>query len=383
MSWKVHSGEVDEKMLEWYVRENSPDVRTRVLAVYRKRFPPKIKFHEQGGHVQERTRYQLCYLCPILSRQSSRRTRIPRLGMLYTFGRSFGSPPTLLNDARDIADVILNLRLGSLLQYAGRFVPRGKKGGRSALSIAVDLGQGLAITQDESTFLVMKIVLHHHYFFPQHPTAYNLISRLAMDPAQVFAYHGLITPTVSNKEEAKSVAQLISDLESDILSLVSACARNHSPNHRHSMEITSQGKNSISEALPIALTLLCGRIRLADIGENPVAQKFAKASPARYFALTPPAKLDIPKKALLPAFSYDDVEGWSQNPDKRGQLRAYVETLHPLGPALLEGGWKGFYGVDAVWVDATTGTHVTERPSGEWYVSYARARCVEEFKPSV
>ena len=375
LPWKVVPGNVDEPMLDDYVSQNPETVRMDILSIYQDRFASRVKLNTENGHVVIGTHYRLCYVCPTSLNQTNPSAHLPRLGLVYTFGSSFGKKSRLLNAARIVSDVILDVRLRNLLRDVGQFGPRGRSGSRPAWEIAADLGEGIDITLEESIFLITKLLLVHHHFYPQHPLAYYLIAKLVKDPAQVFGFHGLDTPLLAPFDERKSISQLMADLSSDFLSLAGACAWNRNTNNTHAMQVAEEGRRLITDAFPIALTLLCGSVSHGYIDKS-IKQSLKNKGD---FQISPPPGIPLSSRNL-PTFAYEEVKSDAGDADVKLRARAFIETLHPLGPTHVSPSWRGFYAIkNQGWV-SFRGERVTQRPAKDWFVSYVRARCINAFE---
>ena len=330
LPWQIIRGMTDPQMLEDY-RKNDERERMTILSIYQDRFPATLKLDANWGHVLLGTRYRLCYVCPTSLGHVADSARLYRLGLVYTFGRYFRSDPGLLNAAKAAGDIVLDVRLRNLLRDTGRFGPPDNYETHSAWEIAADLGEGIDISYDQCVFLISKLLLVHHHFMPQHPSGFSLISTLTKKAANTFTFHGLTTPRVSTSLANSPVLQLKAHFHSDLLGLVSACAWNRNTKNTHAMQITDAGKALISDAVPTALALLCGRVthekseRVAGPGHKNKG----------VFYIAPPTEIDHPTRRL-PTFGYEDIKSDAMNPGAIARARAFIEALHPLGPAKVD-----------------------------------------------
>lgn len=371
--WKVNRGPVSSSMLKDYIDFNEESERMKILAIYQERFP-SIDFDTDGGHVQPGTRYRLCYVSPNSPDQANRSARAPRLGMLYTFGSSFGDNQSLLKAAKHQGEIVLDVRLRLLLQEVGRFGASDRHGTHSAWKIAGDLGEGIDCALDPSVFLVSKLLLVHHHFYPQHPAGYSLLQKLSGDRSKVFARHGLVAPELGTSEDGKSISQLTRDLESDFAALIGACAWHRNTDNTHAMQVTQRGMELVSDSLSIGLTLLAGRVVHGYTDKTKQRTREGKG----VFHIAPPRGIRFPERNL-PTFAYDDIRNGASDADTQTRAKMFLETLHPFGPVYGEKKSRGFYAIqNQEWI-TFSGKPVHQLPSKEWFVSYARARCILEF----
>jgi hypothetical protein len=130
----------------------------------------------------------------------------------------------------------------------------------------------------------------------------------------------------------------------------------------------------ISDSLSIALTLLAGRVAHAYTDKTKQGTREGKG----VFHVAPPQGIKFPDRNL-PTFAYDDIRNGASDADTRDRAQMFLETLHPFGPVYGEKKLRGFYAIqNQEWI-TFSGKPVHQLPSKEWFVSYARARCILEF----
>lgn len=365
-TWReVIDATVTPETIEYYVLNNTDDVRAGVAAIYRRRFHGEIEVHPDG-HVPVGTVYKLIFVCPEPDYSStSDYRRVPRLGLIYSFGE-FREELMLGANMRTAADRILRLRLATLLEYQGKFCPEMEaqskdKKARTAHELARAVATGIRTPTDERIFLAAKLLLTHHFFFPHDPVAARLFQMLTNDAGSVFKRHGLAEFVVTS-EASEELDDGVVAVTHDIGYLISSCDYNPmNPGKEDRAAIIEKMKQPVR----MALALLCGSFcRQTKDGED-------------YVTIQPPKglKLEIGEDTW-PRFRFSQFSTWAASAKAEDGARCFLESLHPEGP--LPSRKAERYNNTAVLCKLRGGTWIP-RGFDEWYISYGRARCTFDF----
>jgi hypothetical protein len=273
----------------------------------------------------------------------------------------------LVRDMGTAAEILQQIRLDTLLKYRGKFCPKSdssakRKDAMSADDIACMLANASPTTLDERIFLVAKLLLVHHFFFPHRPTAASLFSKLTDDLSALYNRHGLSEPPKASPSD-KELGELIDAVTHDIAYLIVACDQRalNTLNKREREEVYKK----IKQPVQIALGLLCGAY-----GKN-------WEGDADFVALTYPEQLNIDLDEYpWPVFRLGQFATWANSPNAEDRAKCFLESLHPEGP--IPGRPAERYNNMDVWKRGVD-RKFSRRECKEWYVAYARARCTCEF----
>jgi hypothetical protein len=122
------------------------------------------------------------------------------------------------------------------------------------------------VDDDQRLYLVTKLLLGHHLFFPHSPEALTAITLLGKDPNRdILIPHGW-EPFARYQSNSTCIEQCIKNLVSDLALLVKAFVRWDRP---ESLERVSERdlEKEIRRLIREALALLCGDLKWADNGE--------------------------------------------------------------------------------------------------------------------
>jgi hypothetical protein len=361
----VIKGPTTTAMVDYYIANNSPSIRGDVYRIYVQRFASKVEIQEEG-HVSAGTWFQLCYVCPRPDYSNSSDCRhVPRFGVIYTFEKM--RPKGLLTgDMSFAAERIFQIRLHTLLGYRGKFHPKSKINHpirteqMSIIKIGAALASGLTTTMDERIFLIAKLLLVHHFFFPHNAIVIQLFQMLSdIETSHLFNRHGLpaYAPELTSDKKLK---ELLNAVTQDMAYLVAAC---------DPATLSSQGKQGraeivkkIEQSVLVALWLLCGECsRWTENGAEYITVHCPKG-----------LRVSLDEEHPWPIFKMHQFETWVASPNAEDRAKSILESLHPEGPISSRRGER--YNNMDVYQRKMDGRWIRHELS-DWYISYARARC--------
>lgn len=359
--WIPAEESVEQRSLDEYCTKNENEIRQRLAKQDALRYS-STKF-EQNGVVPPGTRYKMHYLVPppVYHHVIGWWKRLPRLGQIYTLGDELGHQNLLLICGMSVGIRALGIRLKLLLDCKNAVR-------EPAFKIAATIASDRPVDPDDFQYLLAKLVLAHHWFYPYDPVALKLFKRLGCDPPdEVLQRHGWPATGWSDFDTAAPVNDLISLLAQDLSFLIYACTIWTAPGEKGRKD-SAELYNELQMALRTTFAMICGTPRHAKVSGKDL--KYLDY-PADYMCIEPPKELveDKISSPELPLLSRGQLVGrdhkWSQIAE------AYILSLSPIGPFPLRKWHK--LGVSRV-KGMRAWLHRDEM--GKWLTGYARARCL-------
>jgi hypothetical protein len=283
--WRAEEITMTQRSATLY-KKTSIDIRKRVYDAELLRYGNNAsKLYQQGQyHYKVGLSYKLqsVFPSPLYHEHEYWWRRLPRLGICYTLDDSLGkledsrtgletkdrigrgaTDPLLLICGVAAGNRILAKRLSLLLNGYRRWSKDDPEeefpGQRIARLLCADGIKPSDIDRwDEAVYIVSRLVIAHHMFFPQIPVALQIFEKLKVEPNSILAASNW--PPVSSlpATESDNLEVLVDFLVSDILFLLHALLRWEHPDRAQERSDKGDLRTTLKELIKISLTLLGG-----------------------------------------------------------------------------------------------------------------------------
>ena len=216
--------------------------------------------------------------------------------------------------------------------------------------------------EQEVQYLVAKLFLIHHFFYPQEQIAILLVKRHAADIAEFWNRHGWpMFPSPKEPETAQSSdADLFSRLALDFIFLISRCDNGRGG----TLPDLGDLRRAIERVLPTVCVALCGTVQDLILNEEP------------YLMVTAPKGMRLGDGVRLPAFRYDTLKKLAEDTvDATAMAQYIIANLSPEDKPVTTGNMRGPYKKPYALVDISRGTISREEDKSTWIAQYVRSRC--------
>ena len=324
---------------------------------------------------EDRFSAQVAYPSPIHHESKKWWLRIPRLGVCYTVENASwqaGGPDNddlqrisdhiLLISAVHAGNRIISRRLALLFSNSFRWGAY-KAGDRIAETIARSVCFNephirKLVDDDQKIYLVTKLLLGHHLFFPQSPEALTAMAILGKNPnLDVLVPHGWESVALC-QSSSTLIEQCVKNLVLDLALLVKAFVRWDRP---ESLERVSERdlEIEIRRLILMALALLCGNLEWIDNGD--------------YFAIVPPRKVLELGDVIMPALPKSPARSIIEGASKKGKLE-YHRYLAQWSPPDRPDSIKPYTTTMVLFKHTARSMDRKECPAMPWLNRYLRAR---------
>lgn len=371
----IHPFPMDPDMTEAYQHVD----KQKLLSLYEeeiRRYDPAF-FHADTYLLREGIQYslQVAFPSPLHHESKEWWGRLPRLGLCYTLenklahkdglsseGQKSTSELVLILSAVHAANRIMSKRLALLFEniycWTG-FTKEEMSVERIARSLCIeDLAISSDVKQDQHLYLITKLLLAHHLFFPHSPAALNAFKCLGKDPnADILIPHGweAVNHFESNPTD---IGKYIDQLIKDIALLVRAFTRWERP-ESVTRRADADLVKDLRRLIVMALGILCGTFVWKEHDE--------------YLALVPPKALIPFGPITLPAITKGQVNYIRQHRvTESNSFYPSMQQLSPLAVVVPETGYKIKLHVV---VHKRTGTETPKKSEKmQWLSKYLRDR---------
>jgi len=373
--WQNWDGTITEEQLRYYREHNVIERRREYGQILQQRFKEFERLNAVEGHFEAGVSIQLSYLWPSPHVGPKYfRHRVPRLGTIYTCEEWFGNANSVQISSLTAADSILMTRLRLLL---GTYHPLNK---RSPLAIAQDWATKNTPGSDEIAYLLARLFMVHHFFFPQQQIAALLIKRHAKSPGSVWIRHGWPHFPPPKDDDKETDGDLLRQLAHDLAFLTCACGKlkkKESGRAQRKEEWLTDPEEVITrirKELPAVCAALCGETtRVSTVGRELVE---FDASSDTYLMVQPPPKMTFSERTLLPAFEQELIENLTADTvSSLSMASSFVEDLCGIDTPPKSTGKRYAYAKSCSLVDVSKGEIYGEKTAKEWLIHYVRARC--------
>lgn len=281
--WHAQRFTMTEGLAEEY-RKTDKELRRRIYLAeddrYRKTGEPL--FDTENYHYRIGLEYLLqpVLASPLYHEHDYWWARLPRLGICWTIGDGLGAigdgnsaegrehkSPTeqlLLICGIGAGNRILAKRLNLLLSGYYRWAGEGAEDEYPEVGIArVLCTEKLNSTDyerwDRSVYLIVRLLIAHHMFFPQSPVALRTAAQLGVEPnEQMLVPYGWPRCHIDTESAAAGISQNLEYLVNDLMYLVSSLVRWEHPGETRRRTAAKDFKSTVEELTKVALALLCG-----------------------------------------------------------------------------------------------------------------------------
>jgi hypothetical protein len=394
-SWRSRSLRVDpdsvKEFLDAPIQERKKFYSVEILKYGKDRYDENV-FHLKFGQPY---RIKLACPSPLYHQRGNWWRRLPKLGICYTVANKLASADDTLTDhSQETGDRLLmicsiaagNRMLGKRLRllFNNSFQwPTGRTSEPfSAENVANQLctkhqHKGNQHAWDQQLYLIAKLTIAHHLFFPADPAALQLVELLGLDANQeLLIPHGW---EVENRivKNGRSFEVCFQNLVTDLMFLIHALVRWEHPDDVQQRLQEEAVEERVKHLTLSVLSLICGRIDEQNSYEHIENQRLRK-----YLSVQPPTKLMSLGKVTVPGLRDGTISTLLKDTKKWHKFH-----FHSLCPIAGESNLKDLNAVQpreiefsgsAVRVSANT-VHAP------WAVAYLRARyrANQEKKPSV
>jgi hypothetical protein len=214
------------------------------------------------------------------------------------------------------------------------------------------------VDDDQKLYLVTKLLLGHHLFFPQSPEMLTASTLLGKEPNDdILLLHGWEAEARCQSGSIR-VEQCVNNLVLDITLLVKAFVRWDRP---ESLERVSDRdfEEEIRRLVRRSLALLCGNLEWINNGE--------------FYAMVPPRSLIELGDVLLPALRKSSARSIIDGASKKGKLDYHRYLAQWTVPQHPDAG-KHYTTSMVLFKHTTKGAEKKESPEMPWLNRYLRAR---------
>ena len=350
--WYAQHFTMTEEMASAYMKTDK-ELRKRVYLAEMKRYgnSESSLFDADNYHYRVGVKYaiQPVLASPLYHEHDYWWARLPRLGICWTVGDRLGliddGPPSnslgnqahrspteqlLLICGNGAGNRILAHRLNILLSGYYRWVGEKSEDDVSGQKVARSLcAEDVRPTEfdrwDRSIYLISRLLIAHHMFFPQSPVALKVVKQLGADPNDNFLlphgwlrYGGAID--VGNAEISQNFGFLVNDL----MFLLNSLVRWEHPSTTGGQGMNKEMKSTVEKLTRVSLALLCG---------NPVMKTIRGTM---YGTIEPPQGLDALGNFSLPLYEADQLTSfhgkWVKQPHYRTQVMQTCPVINEGEP---------------------------------------------------
>jgi hypothetical protein len=361
--WVTSEAHVEQATLDEYFKNNRSEMRQRLAKQDRRRYPG-VQFNEDGAAVAG-TPYMMHHVfpSPLYHQPKAWWKRLPRLGQIYSLGKSLEHRNVLLICGISVGNRALEIRLKLLLQHENKIR-------RTALEIARSAASEGQVDKDEYHFLVAHLLMAHHWFYPYDPTALRIFTKLGCNPDGILKSHGWPASGLKDLAARAPLDNLIEQVAQDFSFLIYACTRWNSPEENTRRKDPAELVRELKAALRTTLALVCGKPRYLKVSGTRFEYQ---DEPTDQMAMEAPKELRSggDGSPALPMLSRKQLV--SKGPELLRIAEAYIGTLCPTGPSDSLVKWN------SVKVGHVRGERASGSPRismGKWLTGYARARSV-------
>jgi hypothetical protein len=271
-AWKTAEGEIDEDRIKEYGKLVSDKTRLEIFHADEQRFGESTYFDESTLSMRKGTKLmsQAVVPSPLWHGRGYWWTRLPRLGIAYSIeqplmkfanGEPGAAERVLFVSAMALGNRALDARLDGLV-FGGRVVPVGKR--PDLRDVANSLLFDESYDQDSALCLLMRLILTHHFCFPQSPRFLDILKILKKDAGELMDLHGW--PSVENRlaheiADPQKLGQYCDELLVDLRFLLEAAGRWIAPRKLRAKTDRPSGEDLKKRIEPLAykaLALLTG-----------------------------------------------------------------------------------------------------------------------------
>jgi hypothetical protein len=341
-----------------------------------RRYGAKIRDFDKDA-IPESARFsaQVAYPSPIHHESRKWWLRIPRLGLCYTVNDALGhaGAPDIDEQHRNSDHILLI----SAIHAGNRMISRRlallfancfhwdcyKADDRIAETIARSLcfnepHNRKLVDDDQKLYLVTKLLLGHHLFFPQSAETFAAITLLGKEPNEgVLLPHGWDAVT-RWQSSSVGIGQCVDNLVLDLALLIKAFVRWDRPESLERVPDRDLEKE-IRRFTGMALSLLCGDIVWIDNNE--------------FYGVASPRSMVELGEVLLPALPKSAARSIIDSASKKGK-REYDRYLTQWSMPDRRGSGGHYTTSMALFKHTLRGVEKRESPEMPWLNRYLRAR---------
>lgn len=280
--WRTRYLEWSDRDVIRYIDETDEKIREDIWFAETDRYP-KEWFDAKGHHYLAKRDYRLhaVFPSPLYHERDFWWRRLPRLGVCYTLSDQLGNVPDLIaEDRAKAAESLLHiygigsgnrilgkrlrLALSGYYKWSGdeRSTPQPEQ--RIArLIVTTGISPSDSKTWDQALYLVARLILAHHIFFPQSPVGLQLFQVFDLDPnVDILQPHGweatTLIPVATAAPDGNRAPQLFQNLVHDLIFLIHALVRWEDPEQVSHRITGSELESTLGQLTRIALILLSG-----------------------------------------------------------------------------------------------------------------------------
>jgi hypothetical protein len=360
--WVAAEEVIQQTTLDEYLDKNPSVMRLKLANQDALRYS-SIQF-DQNGVVSAGTRMWMHYLVPppVYHHTIGWWKRLPRLGQVYSLGEQLEHKNLLLICGMSVGIRVLAIRLKLLLHHHESATRR------TPFQIADSVASDRRLDADEFQYLLVNMLMAHHWFYAYDPVALKIFARLGSDPNLVLKMHGWPASGLSKFDTNAPLNALIDQLAQDLSFLIYACTTWSAPGE-NKRKSSADLYDQLKVALRTTLAVTCGTPRYATASR--INFKY-QDHPADYMCIESPKELQDDDSSVpeLPLLSRGQLLSKVQELEEVAE--AYLLSASPIGKPEPLAKWNN---IKVCCVQGER-AYLQQKEMGKWLTGYTRARCV-------